>query len=66
MHWTDSILFLGGTSIHLAALNGHIDVVQTLIKYGADIHTKNNEGKYLKIWKTYLFTLNEGKKKKNS
>ena len=28
-----------------AAMNGHNDIVETLIKHGADIHTKDKEGK---------------------
>ena len=40
-----TFLFPGVSSIHLAAKIGHIDVVQTLLHHGADIHTKTKEGK---------------------
>ena len=31
----------------LAARNGQVEVVQELIKYRADINTKNNQGKII-------------------
>ena len=40
-----TFLFPGASSSHLAAQLGHIDVVQTLLHHGADIHTKSNIGK---------------------
>ena len=41
------ILHKGFTSLMLAARNGQVEVVQELIKYGADINTKNNQGKII-------------------
>ena len=35
----------GSTPLHLAAEKGYSDVVQTLIHHGADLHTKNADGK---------------------
>ncbi|WP_341815111.1 ankyrin repeat domain-containing protein [Wolbachia endosymbiont (group A) of Chalcis sispes] len=35
----------GNTSLHLAAMNGKIDVAKVLLKHNADVNAKNNEGK---------------------
>jgi ankyrin repeat protein len=37
-------LYLGETSLMLAARNGKTDVVKILLEKGADIHAKNNYG----------------------
>ena len=34
----------GYTALHAAAQNGHLDVVQTLVKYGASVNCKNDDG----------------------
>ena len=41
-------------AIRLAAANGHIDILKTLIKFGADIHTDNDF--VIKICKKYNYT----------
>ena len=38
-------LYLGGTSLMLAAMNDHTDTVRILLEYGADVNTKNVYGK---------------------
>lgn len=34
----------GYTALHAAAQNGHLEVVQTLVQYGASVNCKNNDG----------------------
>ena len=34
----------GNTAVHLAAINGHHDVLNTLVNFGADINRVTNEG----------------------
>jgi ankyrin repeat protein len=34
----------GYTALHAAAQNGHLDVVQVLVKYGASVNCKNDDG----------------------
>jgi ankyrin repeat protein len=34
----------GYTALHAAAQNGHLDVVQELVKYGASVNCKNDDG----------------------
>jgi len=34
----------GYTALHAAAQNGHLDVVQALVKYGASVNCKNDDG----------------------
>ncbi len=33
-----------GTALHLASGQGHTEIVKTLVKVGADVHCKNDEG----------------------
>ena len=35
----------GNTPLHLAAMNGKIDVAKVLLKHNADVNAKNNEGR---------------------
>ena len=37
--------WLGDTSLHLAAQNGHQGIVEILLKNNASIHEKNTDGK---------------------
>ena len=34
----------GYTPLHAAAQNGHLEVVQTLVKYGGSVNCKNKDG----------------------
>ncbi len=38
-------LYLGATSLHLAAWNGHSDMVKILLDHGANVSAKDNKGK---------------------
>ena len=38
-------IYLGFTSLSIAAHYGHKDVVETLLQHGADINAVNNHGK---------------------
>lgn len=40
------LLFLGQTCVHVAALNGHIDVLRHLVCCGADINAREGRGGY--------------------
>jgi ankyrin repeat protein len=40
-----SIRYRGGTALHCAAKAGFVQVVETLIEYGADLHALNDQGK---------------------
>ena len=31
----------GETALHIAALNGHVETVKTLVKYGAAVYIRN-------------------------
>ena len=43
-------VYVGDTSLILASLKGHLEVVRFLVDRGADIHAKNNYGKLLYIF----------------
>ena len=38
-------LYLGATSLHIAAIHGHTDTVKMLIYHGANVSTKDYDGK---------------------
>ncbi len=48
---------LGWTSLHSASYNGNIDVAQLLLKNGAEIDTKDNNGKLSISFNTYNLEL---------
>ena len=48
-------LYLGGTSLILAATYGHTDTVTTLLKNGAKVNTKDNNGLLHNIIIIYFF-----------
>ena len=41
----------GRTALHLACINGHIEVVATLVGYGANVTIVDKEGKILNLTK---------------
>ncbi len=38
-------IYLGWTSLHLAVLDGYTDTVKILLDHGANVSTKDNDGK---------------------
>ena len=37
-------LYIGVTSLMVAAENGRIEIIETLLQYGTDINAKDNDG----------------------
>lgn len=56
---TSYALFFKDSPLHIAAENGHLDIVKVLTDYGADVNAKNkNEVKlYLRILLSVLFKI---------
>lgn len=41
---TDEVLCAGMAALHEAVLTGNLEVVKLLIKYGADVHQRDEDG----------------------
>lgn len=41
---TDVVLCAGMAALHEAVLTGNLDVVKLLVKYGADVHQRDEDG----------------------
>ena len=47
-------LYLEWTSLHIAAWEGYIDMIKILLDHGANVNTKNNDGKRDNNTYTYI------------
>jgi len=49
---------LGDSPLHLASINGHLEIMKLLIFHGADVNSKNNSGNTPLIWASKFGYLN--------
>ncbi len=57
-------LYIGASSLHMAAQNGQPDIVKILLAHGANVSTKTNDGKkddntciYICVYITHIIKL---------
>ncbi len=43
-------LFIGWTPLIAAAQFGHLNIIESLVTYGADVNNKSNRGKFLILY----------------